>query len=189
MSSENAAVSYVIDSNMSRLTIKVFAAGLLSGFGHNPTIAVRGFAGTATCSPNTLEGASLQVRIQADSLTVADDVSQKDRQDIESRMKKDVLETSRFPEIAFDSTNVSGGQIGEGRFNAAIAGELSLHGVSRNVTINAQVVLSGATLRGFGEFSVCQTDYDIELVSVAGGTLKVKDEIKVSFDILARKQS
>ncbi len=189
MSSESAAVSYVIDSNMSRFTIKVFAAGLLSGFGHNPTIAVRGYTGTAKCPPSNFEGASLQVRIQANSLTVADDVSQKDRQDIESRMKKDVLETSRFPEIVFDSAKISGGQIGEGRFNAAIDGELSLHGVSQNVTINAQVVLSGTTLRGYGEFSVRQTDYDIALVSVAGGTLKVKDEIKVSFDILARKQS
>lgn len=189
MSSESAAVSYVIDSSMSRLTIKVFAAGLLSGLGHNPTIAVRNFSGTAKCAPNNLEGASLEMRIQADSLTVADDVSQKDRQDIESRMKKDVLETSRFPEILFASAKISGGQMGEGRFNAAIAGELSLHGVSQNVTINAQVVVNGATLRGFGEFSVRQTDYDIELVSVAGGTLKVKDELKVSFDILARKQS
>ena len=94
-----------------------------------------------------------------------------------------------FPRSYLLARRFRGGKMGEGRFNAAIAGELSLHGVSQNVTINAQVVVNGATLRGFGEFSVRQTDYDIKLVSVAGGTLKVKDELKVSFDILARKQS
>jgi hypothetical protein len=30
-------------------------------------------------------------------------------------------------------------------------------------------------------------DFDIKLVSVARGALKVKDEVKVTFDILARK--
>jgi polyisoprenoid-binding protein YceI len=188
MSSQSATATYIIDSNMSRFTIKAFASGLLSGLGHNPTIAIRGFSGTATISPDNLEDASLQVRIQADSLTVTDDVSQKDRQEIESRMKSDVLATSRFPEIDYDSTKISASQMGEGRFNAAITGDLSLHGVRQSLTFNAQVAVSGATLRGFGEFAVRQTDYDIALVSVAGGTLKVKDELKVSFDILARKQ-
>jgi polyisoprenoid-binding protein YceI len=188
MSPESATVTYVIDSNLSRFTIKAFATGMLAGLGHNPTFAVRSYTGAATASPENLEGASMQVRIQADSLTVTDDVSSKDRQDIESRMKKDVLETSRFSEITFESTKISANQLGEGRFNAAITGDLSLHGVRQSLTFNAQVIASGPTLRGFGEFSVRQTDYDIELVSVAGGSLKVKDELKVSFDILARKQ-
>ena len=43
-------------------------------------------------------------------------------------------------------------------------------------------------LRASGEFTVRQTDYGIKPVSVAGGALKVKDELKFSFDIVARKQ-
>jgi polyisoprenoid-binding protein YceI len=188
MSPQSAAVTYIIDPNMSRFTIRAFATGLLSGFGHNPTIAVRNYKGTAKLSPENLADASLQMKVQADSLTVTDDVSQKDRQEIETRMKNDVLETSRFPEISFDSTNIVAGPLSEGSLNATISGNLSLHGVQQSLTFNAQVVVNGTTLRGFGEFSVRQTDYDIQLVSVAGGTLKVKDELKVSFDILARQQ-
>ena len=33
-----------------------------------------------------------------------------------------------------------------------------------------------------------QTDYDLKLASVAGGALKVKDELKFSFNILARRE-
>jgi hypothetical protein len=42
-------------------------------------------------------------------------------------------------------------------------------------------------MRASGEFSLCQTDYGIELVSVAGGALKVKDDVKVSFDVVASR--
>jgi hypothetical protein len=43
--------------------------------------------------------------------------------------------------------------------------------------------LSGESLRAQGDFSLKQTDYNIKLVSVVGGTLKVKNELKFSFDI------
>jgi hypothetical protein len=43
-------------------------------------------------------------------------------------------------------------------------------------------------LRASGDFALDQTDYNIKLVSVAGGALKLKDELKFSFEILARKQ-
>ena len=36
--------------------------------------------------------------------------------------------------------------------------------------------------------SLKQTDYKIKLVSVAGGTLKLKDELKFSFDIAAQSE-
>ena len=51
-----------------------------------------------------------------------------------------------------------------------------------------QVALNGDSLRAFGGFAVRQTDYDLKLASVAGGVLKVKDELKCSFKILARKK-
>ena len=44
------------------------------------------------------------------------------------------------------------------------------------------------TLRAYGEFLLRQSDFNIKLVSVAGGVVKIKDELKVSFDIVARKQ-
>jgi hypothetical protein len=51
------------------------------------------------------------------------------------------------------------------------------------------VTLSGDTLRAAGEFSVLQSNYEIRPVSAAGGTVKLKDELKLSFDIRGRKQS
>ena len=103
-------------------------------------------------------------------------------------MRQEVLETSAYPEIIFESSKISLNQLGKNSYSANIAGDLTLHGVSRNETIYAQVALAGDILRAFGEVSLRQTDYGITLVSVAGGTLKVKDEVKVTFDLTAQKQ-
>jgi hypothetical protein len=47
------------------------------------------------------------------------------------------------------------------------------------------VFVNGATLRAAGDVSILQSDYDIQPVTAAGGTIKLKDEVKLSFDITA----
>jgi len=189
MPAQESVVHYRIDPAMSRFTVKVSAAGLLAGFGHNPTIVMRDCSGEADFLPATLEQAALRLTLRPGSCEVTDDVSQKDKLEIETRMKQEVLEVSRYPEIAFESTSVSPTQMGDRQYAARIVGNLTLHGATHSQTVVCQVALTDETLRGFGELSLRQTDYGIKLVSVAGGTLKVKDEIKCSFDISARRQA
>jgi polyisoprenoid-binding protein YceI len=188
VSPTDAAVRYLVDAGKSRFTVRAFATGLLSSIGHNPTMAIREYTGEAAFVPGTLEQASLRFSVRSASLEVTDDVSDKDRNDIQSRMTQDVLETDAYPEIVFESSQIAANKMGDTQFSVNAAGNLSLHGVTRGETIYAQVSLAGDTLRAYGEFSLRQTDYGIKLVSVAGGTLKVKDEVKIAFDFTARKQ-
>jgi polyisoprenoid-binding protein YceI len=181
-------VRYLVDPTISRFNVRVAAAGLLSALGHNPTIGIRGMTGELELVPDTLADASVKFRIRADKLSVQDDVSEKDRREIERMMFESVLQTARFPEIVFESTRISATPAGEGRYSMNIGGRLTLHGVTRDLSIPAQVAQTGDMLRAFGEFSLRQTDHGITLVSVAGGALKVKDELRFSFDIVARKQ-
>ncbi len=161
---------------------------MLSAFGHNPTIAIPDFEGEVKWSSSTLEDASVRIVIKAGSLVVTGDISRKDRQEIEQRMHDEVLETDGFPEIVYECPRVSSIQkIGEGVFSVSLNGQLSLHGVTQNQPVSARVTLNVDTLRAAGEFSVRQSDYDIKPVSAAGGTVKLKDELKLSFDIAARK--
>jgi polyisoprenoid-binding protein YceI len=188
MSATDTVVHYRMVAGVSRCTVRVCAAGLFSSFGHNPTIAVRGYTGEAFFSPGTLRQASVRISIQSATLEVTDDVSQKDRREIESTMRQEVLETSTYPEIVFESSLISANKLSDYGYTVNVTGNLTLHGVTRSETVNAQVTLMVDTLRAYGEFSLKQTDYGIKLVSVAGGGLKVKDEVKVTFDITARKQ-
>jgi polyisoprenoid-binding protein YceI len=161
---------------------------MLSAFGHNPTIAIPDVQGEAQFVPDTLEDASLRIVIQAASLVVTDDISAKDRQEIERRMRDEVLETGGYPEIIYESSQASSIQkLGEGLYMVGLNGELALHGVRRNQPVSARVTVKADIVRAAGEFSIRQSDYEIRPVSAAGGTVKLKDELKLSFDIYARK--
>ena len=188
MAATETVMRYLINPGLSRFTARVFASGMLSSFGHNPTIAIREYTGEAVISSANLQQASLRISIPARSLEVADDISQKDRAEIESRMQQDVLETSSYPEIVFESSQVTSSPLSENLYAVEVTGNLTLHGVTRAERITAQVTLIGDTLRASGDFSIQQTNYGIKLVSVAAGTLKVKDEVKIAFDFSARKQ-
>ena len=61
--------------------------------------------------------------------------------------------------------------------------------MSRPQPVSAIVLINGDTLRASGEFSVRQSDHEIAPVKVTGGALKLKDEVKCTFDIKARKQA
>jgi polyisoprenoid-binding protein YceI len=183
-----AVAHYLIDESVSRFTVRAFASGMLSALGHNPTIAIRDFTGEAGFDPAAPGQALLRIQVRADSLEVTNDISSKDRTEIESMMNQKVLESLKYPTIVFESAEGSANQLGEGRYRIVMSGNLSLHGVTRRLPLTAQVILTGAMLRASGEFSILQSHYGIPLVSVAGGTLKLKDELKFTFDIVARQK-
>jgi polyisoprenoid-binding protein YceI len=188
MVATDTAIRYRIDTGMSRFTVRAFATGLFSSLGHNPTLAIRDYTGEATFLSSNPGQSSIRVSVKPASLTVTDDVSQKDRSDIENKMNQDVLETSVYPEIVFESSQVAATKLGDDLYAANVTGNLALHGITRPEKISAQVSVTGDVLRAYGEFTLRQSDYGIKLVSVAGGTLKVKDEVKIAFDFTARKQ-
>ena len=99
---EGATVHYIIDTKGSTFTVRAFATGLLSALGHSPTIAIPDFEGEVFLNPDAVEQSSLRMVIQAASLTVTDDISEKDREEINRRMHDEVLEADSFPDIVYE---------------------------------------------------------------------------------------
>ena len=186
---EDATVRHVIDAQHSSFVVQVFATGLFSAFGHNPKIAIREFAGNVefTRGSTPLAGALLHFQIQADSLQVIDDVSEKDREEIHRRMQQEVLETDGYPEIVYECSRITASGGGD-RYWVVLKGELSLHGITRALPVSVKVFLNGNSLRASGDFTLRQSDFGIKLVSAAAGTIRVKDELKCTFDIVAKRQ-
>ena len=179
---------YVIDGRASRFTVRAFATGLLARMGHNPTIGIRDFSGEMKFDPDKLQAGGFHLVIKTASLSVQDDINDKDLREIERLMHKEVLDTAKFPEIVYDASGVSVAKMADTLYSATLNGNLTMHGVTRSQTIPVRVASFGTMLRASGDFSLEQTDYNIKLVSVAGGALKLKDELKFSFEIVARKQ-
>jgi polyisoprenoid-binding protein YceI len=179
--------TYTIDLGLSQLTVRAFATGMFSSLGHSPALAVREFSGQASFYPEALDAVRLMIRIKASSLSVTDNISQQDRKELERTLNQDVLDTIRYPEIVFESIKAYASKAGE-TFFVNLMGALTLHGVTNSQAVAARVSLTGDLLRAHGEFSVLQSAHGIKPVSVAGGAIKLKDELKCSFDIVARKK-
>lgn len=184
---EDATVRYSIDSRGSNFTVKAFATGLLSMFGHSPTISIPDFEGDVLLNPEAVEHSSLNLVIHSASLVAIDDISKKDRDEINQTMHNEVLESDSYPQIIYDCSRLTASKTGEGQYWAALNGELTLHGVTRNQPVSARVSINGNELRAAGDFTVRLSDYEIRPVTAAAGTVKLKDELKLSFIISARK--
>jgi polyisoprenoid-binding protein YceI len=178
---------YKISARESHFIVRAFAGGLLSALAHDHTIAIRDFTGEARFTYGTVEPASLQLTIKANSLAVMDKVSDSDRQKIEDTMRREVLEVDNYPDIVFRSTGISASRIDEGKYQTKISGDLTLHGTTRSVAFDANVTFYAASLRAQGQFTVRQSDFGVKPVSAAGGTIKVKNELKLSFDLVANR--
>jgi polyisoprenoid-binding protein YceI len=179
---------FVLDARASRFTVQAFATGLLSAMGHNPTIGIRKFTGEVDFSSKTLVGSGFRLSIEAASLSVQDDISDKDRREIEKMMNEHVLDVAKFPEILYEAAAASVTRVEDSLYSAALDGKLSFHGVTRSQPVTARIAVFGEMFRASGNFTLRQSDYQIEPISVAGGAMKLKDELKFAFEMVARNQ-
>jgi YceI-like domain len=161
-----------IDTTHSKLLIHVSKSGVFSGFADNHEVEAR-------IAEGSLNAKSGQLRLSVDSrqMRVLDPELPVDkRRQIQERMLgPEVLDSSHFPEITFESTHVEHGQEG----TVVVDGRLSLHGVTKQVSIVAHVENGRYT----GRFALKQRSFGITPISIAGGTVKVKDELAIEFDI------
>lgn len=187
---ENAllpSTKFAVDNRASRLTVQAFASGLASVMAHCPTFAIREFTGEVSVSAPRPERGTCRLSIRASSLDIMDDVTRQDRQAIEKTMFQEVLEIAKFPEIVFEAPQVSLAKIGENMHRVSSVGSLSLHGVKSRQSVNCQAVIGEDTLRIYGDCTLLQTDFNITIASVAGGTLKLRNELRMAFFLIARK--
>ena len=183
-----APVKFVIDTAVSRFTVQAFAAGLLSAFGHNPTIAIRDYEGEIYFAPETYEKALVRVTVRTSAMEILDEMKNDDRKKLEQLMYEDVLDVKRFPTAVYESKEITIQKLGTDLPQARVTGELTFHGATQTHCFDARVTDMGTMLRISGDFSLRQSDYGIKLVSFAAGALRLKDELKFKFEIVAQRQ-
>jgi hypothetical protein len=167
-----------IDVAQSVMKVYVDKSGLFSVFAHDHEILAPITEGTIEDSGNP----SVEFLVETARMQVLDPkVSEKDRAEIQQTMRgPQVLDVQRYAEIRFQSTAVE--RTGEGRW--VVRGNVLLHGETRPVTVQvSEERTSGERARYRGSASLKQTDFGIKPVSLFGGTVKVKDVVRIEFEI------
>jgi polyisoprenoid-binding protein YceI len=167
------AQSRAMDAGHSTLKIRVFKSGLFSAFAHDHEIEA-----PITGSVNLSTKPSVELRVDARKLRVLDPkLSPKNRADVQKTMEgPQVLDSNRFTEISFHSTAVES----KGKEHWTVQGNLALHGQSSPVSVDVNF----RDGRYLGSARLKQRAFRMTPVSIAGGTVKVKDEVEVEFDIV-----
>ena len=182
-----APVRYRLDAARSTFAVRAFAGGVLWFKGHDHLVAARDFDGEVALTPGPVNPASLRLSVRAASLVETRDVfTEQQKQIINKELRDIVLEPDKYPEITFKSTGVEAKTAG-GVFKVKLTGDLTLHGVTRRVTIPADVTVAGQELRARGEFHIERSDFNVKATSAFHGTVRVRDKLKVMFDIVAHQ--
>lgn len=165
-----------IDTEQSTITVHVFTGGLFAGLGDNHDIHGAVKRGTI----NDSNPAEVHIVVDAASFRVLDPgASAKNRAAVQMRMLgPDVLDVNRFPEILFDSESAERSESG----GWTVRGHLTLHGQTRPLT----TTVSGADGHYKGSLTLKQSDFGIAPIKVAGGAVKVKDQLTIDFDIVTQ---
>lgn len=181
--------NYSMDGTRSKVEIHVYKEGMFKAFGHDHVIDAKELSGQVQFDPDKIDRSTLRLKIPTKSITVIDPgESEKDRRDVQATMEGEkVLDVAKFPEITFTSGSVSAAKKTPAGWELTLSGNLKLHGVEKPVSFPLRVHADANELRGEGEIFILQTDYGITPVKVAGGSVKVKDKLKITFEIVARK--
>lgn len=181
--------TYVLDSSQSKFVARAFAGGLLWFKGKDHFVAVREFTGEAQLTPGSITPASLEITAKAASMVETRDVfTEPQKQIINKELREIVLEPDKYPDITFKSTRVTGKSTGADHYELKIEGNLTLHGVTRGITIPTDVTLSGNDMRARGEFSIDRDDFGVKATSAFHGMVRVRNHIKFTFDIVGHQR-
>jgi len=185
-----APATFVIDAAASSVTIQVGRSGLFGFAGHDHEVSAPALKGQIVLDAADPGRSRVSVEFDAAALTVTGKGDPpEDVPKVQQVMLSDrVLDVEHYPSIAFTSQAVAVTSQSSDRIVLRVDGELTLHGMKKPVRAPVTVTLGSDDLHAEGTATVKQTDFGIQPVTAGVGTVRVKDEVAVSFSIRARRQ-
>jgi hypothetical protein len=178
----------------SLLTVQVYKGGALARAGHNHVVASHGLNGVAHV-PEDVTAAQFEVHVPVNDFTV-DETSLRTQAgaDFPGEVPEDAKQGTRrnmlgaalldgvtYPEIIMRSTGIE--RTAEG-LQAQV--QILVKDQVRSLAVPLRYQLNGNELQVAGEFPLKQTDIGLTPFTLFGGALRVLDELKVSFQLVAR---
>jgi polyisoprenoid-binding protein YceI len=128
-------------------------------------------------SSASLTGGTLTV----DTTTIASDESRRD-----NRLRTEGLQTDSFPTATFTITGpveVPATALTGTASDVTLTGDLTLHGVTRSVSIPAQAQLVDGTVQVAGSITFPLADFEIVAPNVGGFIISIADEGTLEFQV------
>jgi polyisoprenoid-binding protein YceI len=182
------AGTYELGPGSGRIFIKTGREGLAARAGHDLTLEITQWSARVTVpADGSGEAETLTADLDLGSLAVregtggAKPLTDRDRRDIQNQAAKILGSTAT---ARFESTRVIKSASLAGRGGGAIEGTLTLNGTSQPVRLQ---VTSPEPGRYRGSTAIKQTDFGVTPYSGFFGTLKLRNEVTVEFEITIKE--
>jgi len=164
--------------------IYVGAGGLFGAFAHDHLIEAQRIEGCAVIDPNDLTHSSIKLTFSTADIRVLDPKeSAKDRAKVQTTMETEVLRVSQYPQVTFESIGVERSSSADA---LRVRGNLTIRGKTQPVVLPLTLTRDDGTYRVRGEYKLKQTAFGIQPIQLAGGTVKVKDEVRTEFELFLK---
>lgn len=177
--SRSVTDSWTIDASDGELLVHTGVAGPAARMGHRLTIAMKRWQGTVTWSEG--EPTSAQLKVDVDSLQVlrgdggVTPLSGPEKILVRANALRQ-LGAGRFAEICFDADTIDRSKDGY-----RLAGTLQIHGKTRPYEIDLRTEDLGKSWRMSAQAVLSQSNFGVKPSSLVMGSLKVADEVTISF--------
>jgi polyisoprenoid-binding protein YceI len=180
--------TFTVEPDRSKALIDVGKTGAFSFAGHTHEVEAPLTGGMVHFDPDDTSKSNLHLEFNAAAMKVTGkgDPPADVPKVTEVMLGEQVLNVKQYPSITFDSTAVSG-RGSASALDLQITGNLTIRGTTKPVRAATSVKIEGDTLTATGKFAIKQTDFGIKPISV-GGAVKVKDELAMTFTIVARER-
>lgn len=172
--------TYELGPHRGRLIVRTSRTGLGSKAGHDLTIEVTRWRGSASIDGAVPGRSTVQVEADVASMEVREGtggikpLTNGDRAEIHRTMREKILTADRHPTITFASTQV----IGDAD-SFRIEGDLTVAGATNRATVHGRIVDG----RAQGSVTITQSAWGIKPYSAFFGALKLSDDVQVEFDV------
>jgi polyisoprenoid-binding protein YceI len=142
------------------------------------------FSGQIQFDEADLEKSSVEVKIKTASIDTANEQRDKDLR------SPNFFDTAKYPEITFTSKSVKK----TGDNTADITGDLTMHGVTKEVVLKAELLGKGAGLQGKtvsgweATTALKRSDFGLSWNKVIEGTQVVGDDVQIDLRVEADKK-
>ncbi len=183
-----------IDQKNSVVVIRVYSEGRLSAFGDNHLISTSQLEGELTLNHDRPEQSRILLSVPTQSLIVNDPTLRAKAEEgfnskvgalnrritRKSMLGKKVLYAEKYPYINLESVQLPAQLIGE-----AIM-KVTLRDTAQKETVEITTQLDNNLLQITGQFYLNQSDYGIAPFSIMFGGIRVKDALRLDFDVRAK---
>lgn len=177
---------FTFDASASEINVILTQQGLISRLHPTHRVVAKSFSGRIELPKDEMK-MTAQMEAEAKTMTNVDTtMGEFERKEFHAVLRNTVLEADKFPTIKFVSVSVSELQKTGEKRSFTINGDLTLHGVTRRVAFPVNATISEMELRATGEAKLKQSDFGMKPFEKGLGLIKIGDELKVTFSIVAK---